>query len=217
MLLASEDWGCSQEALTVAAMCSVQSPLLALRPSSAASRPGGQMYKEHAEAMSLFASAEGDHMSLLNIFRLFQENSGGQPGSVDAARAWCDENFLHHRVLARAAELRRNLQRLVQRALGPDAPLCSCGDDSVALRKCIVSGFFGNAAQLEPNGHYRTVRGGAHVQLHSSSVLARYGAPPEWLVFNDLTHNQKVPQMRDASRIDPRWLLELAGHYYSAK
>jgi ATP-dependent RNA helicase DDX35 len=90
----------------------------------------------------------------------------------------------------------------------------SCGEDTVILRKCIISGYFDHAAQLGNDGKYCTVRGRIKVAVHSSSVLARYGAPPEWVVFNDMVHT-KDALIRDVTKIDPRWLLEIAPHYYT--
>ena len=60
--------------------------------------------------------------------------------------------------------------------------IASCGDDGAALRRCIVAGFFANAAQANPDGSYRTLKDGRCVRLHPNSVLARFGETPEWVV-----------------------------------
>lgn len=97
--------------------------------------------------------------------------------------------------------------------------LSSCGEDTVLLRKCLLSGFFDHAAQLTNRGNYCTIRGKVSVSIHSSSVLARFGAPPDWIVFTEVVHSgseeDSGPSLRDVSRIDPRWLLDVAPHYYA--
>ena len=99
----------------------------------------------------------------------------------DTLRSWCDAHCLQPRLMARAREIRNNLEKMLQRFAPIDTPLSSCGDDTVAVRKCLVAGYFAHAAQLGSDGRYWTVRGRHPVAVHSLSVLARFGAPPEWV------------------------------------
>jgi hypothetical protein len=46
--------------------------------------------------------------------------------------------------------------------------------------------------------------------------LNRFGAPPEWVIFNEVVHS-KHTMIREISKIDPRWLLEIASHYFTIK
>ena len=69
------------------------------------------------------------------------------------------------------------------------------------------SGFFSNAAQLQRDGSYRSVRGQTGLYIHPSSVLVHEAAP--WIVFCDIVHTDKH-YMRDCTRIDPTWLAEVA-------
>jgi ATP-dependent RNA helicase DDX35 len=91
--------------------------------------------------------------------------------------------------------------------------ISSCADDTIAVRKCLITGYFDHAAQLKSDGKYHTIRGKVTVGVHHTSVFARFGAPPEWVVFNDIVHNKEA-LIRDISKIEPRWLLEIAPHYY---
>ena len=54
--------------------------------------------------------------------------------------------------------MREQLKRYLKR-FGID-PNVSCGTDSIPIRKCIVSGFFKNAAKMLPDGSYTSVREG---------------------------------------------------------
>ena len=95
----------------------------------------------------------------------------------------------------------------------PDVAFASCVDDTEAMRKCFLAGYFANCAQLTGDGLYHTLRGAVQVAPHHTSVVARFGAPPEWIVFSEIVHT-KTTQIRDISKIDPNWLVELANHYY---
>ncbi|CAN0437615.1 unnamed protein product, partial [Discosporangium mesarthrocarpum] len=82
--------------------------------------------------------------------------------------------------------------------------------------RCLVAGFFANAARLGHDGYYRTVRDGVVIAIHPSSVLAHFGSPPEWILFHEVTKTSKL-FARDVTAVDPRWLIELAPHFYELK
>lgn len=229
MLLASLEMGCAEEALTIAAMTSVQNVFT-----------GGATGKTAAIALRHFAVLEGDHLTLLNLYNGFLD--------AERSRSWCGEMGVKHRVLMRACEVRRQLRRYLQRVIevqrerraaggagggidssGAGGPgvvalewgtghleISSCGDDNEVVRRCVVAGFFANAARLDHEGRYRTVRDGRCVQLHPTSVLARFGQAPEWIVFNDVVLTS-TEYIRECSVIDPRWLLQLAPHFYESR
>ena len=44
----------------------------------------------------------------------------------------------------------------------------------------------------------------------------RFGAPPEWVLFNEVVHSKQT-MIRELTKIDPKWLLEIAGHYFTIK
>ena len=63
----------------------------------------------------------------------------------------------------------------------------------------------------------RTIRGRVSVSPHSSSVVAQLGSPPEWVIFGEVFLTKDEVQMREVSKIDPLWLVQLAEHYYTLK
>ena len=198
MLLASFDLGCSEEALTVAAMLTTRDVF---------ARPGrsNERRKEREERMRDFASSSGDHMSLIRIYRSFVE--------ANKDRTWCEENFIHHRSLQYAFEVRRRLRRYLVRFLPEGVEIASCGEDDEALLRCVLSGFFCNAASLMSNGNYRTVQGNREVILHPTSMLSRSSNVPHWIVFNDVVRTTEE-YIREASAINPLWLRDVAPHVY---
>ncbi|MBN3279122.1 DHX35 helicase, partial [Polyodon spathula] len=85
------------------------------------------------------------------------------------------------------------------------------GDPEVILR-CIVSGFFANAARLHHSGAYRTLRDDHELHIHPTSVLYAE-KPPKWVVYNEVMQTSRH-FLRDVSAIESSWLVELAPHFY---
>jgi HrpA-like RNA helicase len=207
-LLSSLELGCSEEILTVAAMCSVDYPFVTIRSRN---KEAKQRLVECTAELSVPMS---DHLTLLHIFQQYQ--------TAGYNFSWCDSMCLQSRVMARALEVRERLAGMLKKyavksavaAEGHAVSLASCGDDHETVRKCLVCGYFANAAQLGSGGKYWTVRGRVPVSLHPTSVLARFGAPSEWVIFHEVTHGDTSTEIREVSKIEPRWLLEFAHHYY---
>lgn len=83
--------------------------------------------------------------------------------------------------------------------------------DTVNIRKCIVSGFFSQAAIAQPDGSYRTVRDSSILYIHPSSVLFR--RVPKCVVYGEVVETTKA-FMRDVCVIEEEWLTQIAPHYY---
>ena len=199
-LLKSFEFGCSDEMLSIAAMCAVDYPFISIR------HKGSQESKDRlAECISEFAVLEGDHLTLLNVYNEAVNNQFDPK--------WCVSMCLQTKIILRAKEIRKHLERMLI-SFCPDTPISSCQEDTVTIRKCLVSGFFANACKLGHQGKYVTVRGDVVVSVHQQSVLARYGAPPEWVIYHDVVFTSE-PFIREVTRIEPRWLLEMAEHYYT--
>lgn len=201
-LLNSFDNGCGQEMLTIAAMCVVESPFIVIKSKAKDAQ------QRLLECKGEFFAQTGDHLTLLNIYNEFIQHN------CDAS--WCDSMCLQHRILVRAREIRQYLEKMIKKYLCRGETLDSCGNDTIAIRKCIVSGYFANAAQLGNDGNYWTLKGRRVVALHPNSVYFKFGIPPEWVIFNDVVHS-KIAQIRDVTKIDAHWLVETANHYYEQK
>jgi len=77
--------------------------------------------------------------------------------------------------------------------------------------KSIIAGYFCNAAQLQVDGSYKTLRSNHRLSIHPSSVL--FGNPPPWLVFHEIMVTNKE-YIRECTQIDMKWLSEIAPHFY---
>uniref|UniRef100_A0A4W5K2F7 RNA helicase n=1 Tax=Hucho hucho TaxID=62062 RepID=A0A4W5K2F7_9TELE len=167
MLLESGNFGCSKEIVTIAAMMQIQNIFMV---------PANQK-KPAAREHRKFAVAEGDHLTMLNVYEAFIKHQ--------KSSQWCQEHFLNYKGLQRAMTVREQLRRLMNKFKVPRTS--SEGDPDVILR-CIVSGFFSNAARMHHSGSYR-------------------------VVFNEVVQTSKY-YMRDVTAVESSWLVELAPHFY---
>lgn len=101
-----------------------------------------------SELISRFVSDEGDHITLLNIYRNFDKIHDSKK------KSWCYENFLHFRNLSYAANVRSQLAGLAEKA---NLTKSSCGKSTEKLRKSLLEGLFENLASLQRDQHYVTV------------------------------------------------------------
>ncbi|KAL0336543.1 UNVERIFIED_CONTAM: Pre-splicing factor ATP-dependent RNA helicase DEAH10 [Sesamum radiatum] len=204
-LIVANQFNCLEEMLIVVAMLSVESIFYAPR----------EKLEESRTALRSFSSPEGDHLTLLNVYRAsdeFLEKStlvSSKEKAEKNLRKWCKENFINSRSLKHARDIHSQIRRNAEQM-----SLCvtSCGDDMLLLRRCLAASFFLNAALKQPDGTYRALSSGLMVQIHPSSVLFRM--KPECIIFDELVRtNQNY--VRNVSRIDFLWLAELAPQCYA--
>ncbi|XP_054608545.1 pre-mRNA-splicing factor ATP-dependent RNA helicase DHX15 [Dunckerocampus dactyliophorus] len=193
MVVASCEFDCSDEALSITAMLSV--PQCFIRPPEAK--------RVSDEAKMRFAHADGDHLTLLNVYHAFKQNH--------ESSQWCYENFVSYRSLMSADNVRFQLCRIMERF---GLPRRSCGHNCreyyTNIRRMLVTGFFMQVAHLEHTGHYLTVKDNQVVQLHPSTVLGR---KPEWVLYSEFVLTAKN-YIRTCTHVEPEWLLKIAPRYY---
>jgi len=195
MLVDSPKFNCSNEILSIAAMLSV--PHCFVRPREA--------MREADEAKGRFSHLDGDHLTLLNVFHAYKQAQG-------AGKSFCYDNFLNHRSLLSAENVRTQLQRIMERF---QLRLVSTNYHDKAyypnIRKAIVSGFFMQIAHLERSGHFLTVKDNQVVALHPSTCLDH---KPEWVLYHEFVLTSKN-YIRTVTQVRGEWLLELAPAYFS--
>lgn len=193
MILSSNQLGCSDEIITIAAILSIQSIWVS----------GRGVQKELDEAKLRFAAAEGDHVTFLNVYKGFLQSG--------KSSQWCHKNYMNYQAMKKVIEIREQLRRT---ALRLGIVLKSCEGDMLAVRKAVTAGFFANASRLEAfshNGMYKTVRGSQEVYIHPSSVLFRVN--PKWVIYYSLVSTDRQ-YMRNVMTVDPSWLTEAAPHFF---
>ncbi|XP_063971809.1 probable pre-mRNA-splicing factor ATP-dependent RNA helicase mog-4 [Diachasmimorpha longicaudata] len=194
MLLASEKYRCSEEVATIAAMLSVNGAIFY--------RPKDKII--HADtARKNFHVPGGDHLTLLNVYNQWQQS--------DFSTHWCYENFIQHRSMKRARDVREQLVGLMARV---EMELISGITDTINIRKAITAGYFYHVARLSKGGHYKTAKHNQTVSIHPNSSL--FQELPRWLLYHELVFTTKE-FMRSVTEIESKWLLEVAPHYYKPR
>ncbi|XP_037532031.1 pre-mRNA-splicing factor ATP-dependent RNA helicase DHX16 [Nematolebias whitei] len=193
MILASEQYKCSEEVLTIAAMLSVNNSIFY--------RPKDKVV--HADnARMNFVVPGGDHLVLLNVYTQWVESG--------FSTQWCYENFIQFRSMRRARDVRDQLEGLMDRI---EVEVLSCQGDNIPIRKAVTAGYFYHTSRLSKGG-YKTVKHQQTVYVHPNSSL--FEEQPRWLIYHELVFTTKE-FMRQVIEIDSGWLLEVAPHYYKSK
>jgi len=194
-VIVSEKYKCVSEVLSTVSMLSIGSSVF-YRPKEK---------KVHADtARQNFArGGGGDHIALLRCYREWAE--------TDYSPNWCFENFVQVRNMRKARDVREQLEGLCERV--EVDPTISSPDDIESTLKAVTAGFFYNTARLGRSGDYETVKQRRTVFIHPSSVLAKEEPLPGWLVYHDLAFTSKE-YMRQVAPIQPKWLIEIAPHFY---
>ncbi|KAI2665083.1 ATP-dependent RNA helicase DHX33 [Labeo rohita] len=192
-LLISPDFSCTEEVLTIISLLSVDSVLY---------NPPARR-DDVLAVRKKFISSEGDHMTLLNIYRAYKKVSGNKD--------WCRENFVNSRNMGLVLEVRAQLRDI---CIKMNMKLESSLSELVNVRRCLAHGLFMNAAELQPDGSYVALDTHQPVAIHPSSVL--FQAKPACVVFNELLHTSRC-YMRDLCLVDADWLQEAAPEYFRRK
>lgn len=193
MIIASEKYKCSEEIATIAAMLSAGGAIFY--------RPKDKVI--HADAARKnFHVPGGDHLVLLNIYN--------QWAGSDYSTHWCYENYIQHRSMKRARDVREQLVGLMERA---EIQLVSGITETVNIRKSITAGYFYHIARLSKGGNYKTAKQNQTTYIHPTSSL--FEELPKWVLYHELVLTNKE-FMRQVTEIESKWLLEVAPHYYKA-
>ncbi|KAL9638359.1 MAG: hypothetical protein Q9164_001609 [Protoblastenia rupestris] len=195
LIITSGDYGCSEEMLSIVSMLSV--PSVFYRPK--------ERQEESDAAREKFCVPESDHLTLLHIYSQWKSN-----GYSDG---WCVRHFLHPKALRRAKEIREQLFDIMK---VQKMEMMSCGTDWDVIRKCICSGYYHQSAKVKGIGEYINLRTSVTVQLHPTSALYGLGVLPDHVIYHELILTSKE-YMSTVTAVDPHWLAELGGVFYSVK
>ncbi|XP_022327385.2 pre-mRNA-splicing factor ATP-dependent RNA helicase DHX16-like [Crassostrea virginica] len=193
-ILASEQYKCAKEILSICAMLSVNNAVFY--------RPKDKVVHADTARVNFFRPG-GDHLTLLNVYDQWEETA--------FSTQWCYENFIQHRSMKRARDIRDQLEGLMERV---EIEISTNPGDTVAIRKAITAGYFYHTARLDKGGNYKTVKYHQTVMVHPNSSM--YEDRPKWLIYHELVFTTKE-FMRQVIEIENSWLLEVAPHYYKQK
>ena len=195
ILVVSVEYKCSVEILTIVSMLSV--PNVFYRPK--------ERQEESDAIREKFFVPESDHLTLLNVYLQWVSN-----GYSDT---WANKHYLHGRILKKAKEVRDQLQDIMN---SQKLSLISSGTDWDIIRKCITAGYFHQAVRVKGIGEYQNIRTAMPCNLHPTSALYGLGYTPDYCIYHELVQTTKS-YMQCVSAVDPYWLAELGGVFYSVK
>ncbi|KAK9484187.1 P-loop containing nucleoside triphosphate hydrolase protein [Lipomyces starkeyi] len=199
VLLASQNFGCMNEILKIAAMMSVENVFY--QPEDG--QPSAEM--EHLK----FTVDEGDHLTLYNVYQAFTIR--GKRSSK-----WAHDKYLNYKSLSRAVSVRNQLARYLEK-LGVKVPASTSllTTDAETIIKCLVGGYFANAAIMQPDGSFKLVGSEKIVWPHPSSVM--FSRSAEWVIYSEVMELGEKTYILGITKIERDWLLEAAPEYYQVR
>lgn len=219
-LLSAPSFGCQSEMLSICAMAQLGGN------QNVWFDHGGESRKAMEASRRKFAAEEGDHATLLNVYTAFVSDKRGN-GRKQAG--WCRDLHLNFKSLSRAVSIRNQLRRYLER-FGIDVRESLDSDSKTSdgrggrpkataqqILRCLTSGFFAQAARMQPDGSYASVSGGTTLHVHPTSLM--FNRKADWVIFYDVVETGAGGKvyMRDVSKIEKGWLTELAPDFYSVK
>ena len=196
MLITAEQYGCTEEILTVVSMLSV--PSIFFRPRD--------REQESDNAREKLFVPESDHLTLLNIYHQWKMHN--------SSAEWCEKHFVHVKSLRKVREVRAQLRDIMEQQ---KVKLCSVTPNRYDLvRKAICAGYFTNAAKIKGIGDYINLRTGIPCKLHPSSALFSLGYAPDYIVYHELVMTSKE-YMNCVTAVDPHWLADMGSMFFSVK
>lgn len=197
-LLVGETYGVGRAVAAVAAMLEVRHVVF-------------NSEKRKRNSRASFAVAEGDVLTLLNVWRRYVDSG--------LSESWCKEHGINVSAMQRA---KRSFSQIVKLHLVPQskATKFAAAHKAIGLNlvecvsRSVAAGYFENAAMVEPNGSYLVALSGRKVYLHTQSVL--FKRMPKWVVYMNLTQRCDSCEMREVTVVQPQWIAEYAPELFES-
>lgn len=205
-LLASCEFDCVCEVLTIAAMLTAPSCFII---------PPVEMRQKALLCHQKFQHAEGDHFTLINIFNAYRY---AKDGSYSKVEQWCDEHFLSLAALQTADAIRSELTEILKRLELPvSLPAFGSRSNSLNVRRALLAGFFMQVARdIDGSGNYFMLTHKHVAQIHP---LSGYGLEvnkknlPEWVLYHEHTLSENNC-IRTVSQISAIEFIQMAPQYF---
>ena len=192
MILSGEKEGALREVLVLAAALGIQDPRE--RPLAAQDKAD--------QAHRKFADEGSDFAGLLKIWSFYDQQKKGTKAQLRRA---CRESFLSWVRLREWEDVHRDLTRIAREMGHRPSDTAASGE---AIHRSLLPGLLSRIGIYQPEP--RSYLGARQVRftLHPSSGLAK--RPPAWVMAAELVETTRL-YARNASRIEPAWIEELAG------
>ncbi|CAM9281936.1 unnamed protein product [Chrysoparadoxa australica] len=207
LMSADPDFHCTKEVLEAVSCLSADNVLV--QPQSPTEARAASI-----EAHKRLAAWEGDLLTMCNVFQAYNKANGD--------RGWCRQNFVNHRSLVKALDVKDQLSRILSQRLKVDVQ-ASCGDRKHRFLCCWTASLCMNVATRLPvvegqkkRGAYRTLVGGKEVYIHPSSSLFGRNPPPKCVLYCELLITKKQ-YMKQVTAVEQAWLTEYAPEHFRTK
>ncbi|KAF7665875.1 hypothetical protein LDENG_00131100 [Lucifuga dentata] len=205
-LLASCEFDCVSEVVTIAAMLTVPSCFMV---------PSVDLRPEAAQCHMKFQHPEGDHFTLINVYKAFKQNQQDPYCNIEK---WCQDFYLKHNALLMADALRTELINTLRRIELPvSTPAFSSRTNTLNIKKALLAGFFMQVAQdVDGSGNYFILNHKHVAQIHPTSG---YGAKspklglPEWVLFHKHSFSEDNC-LHTVTHTTPEEFIQMAPLYY---
>lgn len=171
VILASKMHGCTSEVIDIVALLSSSSKLFL---------DISDQRDAIADARRKFRHPSGDHLTMLNAFRSYQEIAANE--SKGERKEWCRKHYLNERTFTEALKIRDQLRVTCQR-VGLDWRTSRSDMEEPVLR-CFTTGLMQQSALLQPDGSYKQLMGPFTVKIHPGSTLCDKKVPA--IIFDEL-------------------------------
>uniref|UniRef100_A0A673A604 DEAH (Asp-Glu-Ala-His) box polypeptide 32b n=1 Tax=Sphaeramia orbicularis TaxID=375764 RepID=A0A673A604_9TELE len=149
--------------------------------------PSKDLKLEAAQCHMKFQHPEGDHFTLINIYKAFKQNCN--------VEKWCQDNYLNHTALLMADSFRMELTDILKRIELPvSMPAFGSRNNTINIKRALLAGFFMQVARdVDGSGNYFILIHKHVAQIHPQSG---YGAKspklglPEWALFHKYTFSE---------------------------
>ncbi|KIJ20501.1 hypothetical protein PAXINDRAFT_96688 [Paxillus involutus ATCC 200175] len=177
IILASTTYGCPSEVIDIVSLLSSSSKLFL---------DISDQRDAITEARSKFKHPSGDHLTMLNALRSYQEIAASE--SKGSRKEWCRQHFVNERTFMEALKIRDQLRLTCQR-VGLDWRASKKDMEEPVLR-CFTAGLVQQSALLQPDGSYKQLMGGAVVKIHPGSTLCDKKVPA--IIFDELVYTSQI-------------------------
>ncbi|XP_046885171.1 putative pre-mRNA-splicing factor ATP-dependent RNA helicase DHX32 [Hypomesus transpacificus] len=205
-LLASCEFDCVNEVVTIAAMLTVPSCFLV---------PSAELRPDAAQCHMKFQHPEGDHFTLINIYKAFKQHQQEPNFCVEK---WCQDLYLSLPALQTADALRSELMATLRRIELPvSMPAFGSRINTLNIKKALLAGFFMQVARdVDGSGNYFILNHKHVAQIHP---LSGYGVKipklglPDWVLFHQYSFSEDNC-LRTVSQISPEEFIQMAPQYF---
>uniref|UniRef100_A0A668U6N4 DEAD-box helicase OB fold domain-containing protein n=1 Tax=Oreochromis aureus TaxID=47969 RepID=A0A668U6N4_OREAU len=144
--------------------------------------PSVELRPEATQCYMKFQHPEGDHFTLINIYKAFKQYCN--------IEKWCQDFYLDHNALLTADGIRSELTDTLKRIELPiSVPAFGSRSNTVNIKRALLAGFFMQVARdVDGSGNYFIITHKHVAQIHP---LSGYGAKspkldlPEWVLFHE--------------------------------